>query len=1675
MRTTCHSSAIWTATVWTATVLAITLAHPFTASAQEHPAIERGFAADKLYQFEKLDQVNLFNGTLSVRIPIGDAYPVAESLSYGLTLTYSSKFWEFDEIPVAPGTAATLSRPNRLDNAGAGWRVSLGQVLKPDHPSNDTQQWQYVSPDGTVRGFFQRLHHLDIANANVSYSVDSSYLRMKAIANGKRTVEFPNGHIHTFNADGLLERMADRFGNTVQVLYGANTWTLRDDHGRDQVIHFQSATSDGFAYQLVDKIDLTAFGNTTATYDFDYTYETIHPACTDTAREPTTASANLAQLESVTLPDGTRYVFDYTSGACDSGSLASMTLPTLGRIDYTYRSWELETPGCVNEYELPWARKTPGIHTRTFVHSDGTSLGSWSYLQWLAEKPSERTGRCEGDADPHQISITRASDPLGHYTDHYFSVWPNVIPVETEDGFKGQEYGLPINRLEPDATGTRFLSSRTYDCDPDDPTDPRLDSITGCLPVRSTYLRYDWEQPCQQQDLLCQDSNRRVASRRTLYEDDANHIDVDSSSFDGLGHYRTVEVSSSITSAGHRTLTTHYNPGRTLELDDNMVIQDGYSMLSAASPWVLGTYTHQDRVEALQEARSPDSEEPPGTDEPTIVIGRVETAFDPNTGFLECQRRLTVGTERRDSDVLEVFVPDGDGNVVLEKSYGGDGQGLATGQRCDLVNLPAAPEYQWRHEYTDGVRSKTVVQKCCDTDPGSDTDIDTGQDFLTVVDYAVDTNTGLPSVSRDPSGLQTAYTFDALGRPTAVVPPDAAATVYTYTNASASAAATVDVVQRFNGNDLTTRSLLFDGLGRLCREKIRMPGNNQWSRQDFLYEAQGWPKTITERIAGQGGNTCATNLAPLDRTLNQRYDPFGRVRRITPPDGGSHRIDIAYLGERQITRTVRIAAGAAGQEVEVKTQERYDPHGRLVKVIEDHGDAQDGATPVETSYAYNVDGGLREVVQGGQTRTFSTDRRGFLDGEAHPELGTGGGGGGSVAYTLDSRGNILTKNDGVRTLTYVYDPAERVVQIKRGDDLQKEFSYHRTNRFAQGEVVERRAGKLYQAKRHNRGSIVDTTDRFSGSDLIVTETYRYEGRGGRVSERQTRLSNRGKAAAFTTGFTWDALGNLAAIDYPSCVHGCDTDPDRVITNRYNQGLLEGVTDSVSSSGASSITYHPNGLVNRISHTNGVTVTHGRDPRNMARPASITIAGPSINNWTLGGGAGTFTYDGVGNIKSIGNDTYRYDRYNRLVHANLNNVGQTQAYTYDRFGNITQVTTNGIPSTITVQESSNRLTGATYDPAGNLTQQTVDGQLQILGHDPFDMLQTLSTPTVADGYVYTADDQRLVEIDFTQDPWKETWSIRGLDGQVLRQYEHRDDGAGAETWTWTKDYIHRGAQLLASVSPNEGARHFHLDHLGTTRMITGVNGFEASRHTYFPFGEEVSNPGNEPMKFTGHERDANGPGTADDLDYMHARYYSPGMCRFLSVDRVLGTPKNPQSWNRFAYVHYNPVNRVDPDGNVVETAVDLGFVAYDLGDIIVTAVAGEQVTWGQVGNLGLSVLGATVPFLPAAVLRGASKADDVVEGAVRVGDEVASGLAKTGDEISSLASEINPKILAQLEKQLQKDGAASIHKALRSAERTLQRHHEKLPNLEFKSQVKGTIRNVESQIVTLRAFIKENKL
>jgi len=114
------------------------------------------------------------------------------------------------------------------------------------------------------------------------------------------------------------------------------------------------------------------------------------------------------------------------------------------------------------------------------------------------------------------------------------------------------------------------------------------------------------------------------------------------------------------------------------------------------------------------------------------------------------------------------------------------------------------------------------------------------------------------------------------------------------------------------------------------------------------------------------------------------------------------------------------------------------------------------------------------------------------------------------------------------------------------------------------------------------------------------------------------------------------------------------------------------------------------------------------------------------------------------------------------------------------------------------------------------------------------------------------------------------------------------------------------------SPPARFAFYHLDHLGTPRVIYDGNAEVLETHDPLPFGEErpveVAATTNTKL-FTGHERDSE-----SGLDYMLARFYSSSLGRFMAVDPGNDTRlENPQSWNKYTYVRNNPIAYVDPYG------------------------------------------------------------------------------------------------------------------------------------------------------------------
>ncbi|MCD4748600.1 MAG: DUF4157 domain-containing protein, partial [Thermoanaerobaculales bacterium] len=551
------------------------------------------------------------------------------------------------------------------------------------------------------------------------------------------------------------------------------------------------------------------------------------------------------------------------------------------------------------------------------------------------------------------------------------------------------------------------------------------------------------------------------------------------------------------------------------------------------------------------------------------------------------------------------------------------------------------------------------------------------------------------------------------------------------------------------------------------------------------------------------------------------------------------------------------------------------------------------------------------------------DGRGFLTQECHPELGQDAlGENECITYTeYDALGNVLKKTDGGRNYEYLYDCANRLIQVKADGDILRTYTYC-DDPATQGCPAES-IGKLDTVVANNWYAPDDPV-----GPLVVVETFTYGGdqaRGGLISQKQTTvpLPNPANPTTFTQEFTWDDLGNLIKETYP-IVTILDLDdpigiPNRTIENTFSWGRLTKVQESEDevefTDVISFMSYHGNGMLNQVTHENDVTETFGLDDHSMQRPSSITVRDATNTDLWM---TGAISYDGVGNITEMGSDWFSYDGMSRLMQAHLDDVDNDDvadtadfSYRYDIFGNRrdmywSELDESGRPITnwyaAKVDAETNRLSAEGYDDSGNMTSLHGD----TFTWYPENRLRRRTGTGRNYLYGYTADGERLMTWVNAFDPTGHfTFTLRDLDGRVVREFR-----LSGETYTWVKDWVHAGGKVVATVdgvAENKQTQYQHLDHLGTPRVITDGAGALVSYNAYSPYGIQLTGEKSERLKFTGHERDVG------NLDYLHARFYSPMVAWFVSMDPVGGTVGRSGSFNRYSYVLNNPLKFVDPDG------------------------------------------------------------------------------------------------------------------------------------------------------------------
>lgn len=127
-----------------------------------------------------------------------------------------------------------------------------------------------------------------------------------------------------------------------------------------------------------------------------------------------------------------------------------------------------------------------------------------------------------------------------------------------------------------------------------------------------------------------------------------------------------------------------------------------------------------------------------------------------------------------------------------------------------------------------------------------------------------------------------------------------------------------------------------------------------------------------------------------------------------------------------------------------------------------------------------------------------------------------------------------------------------------------------------------------------------------------------------------------------------------------------------------------------------------------------------------------------------------------------------------------------------------------------------------------------------------------------------------------------------------------------------------AMLLSPWGRAGTVTYVYTDPQGTTLAEADASGNITATYDYAPYGSQAMGTTPNGPGYTGHVND---PDTG--LVYMQARYYDPGVGRFISVDPIGQVGGSPFTFNRFTYANSNPIVNMDPDGRCTGSHITYG--------------------------------------------------------------------------------------------------------------------------------------------------------
>ena len=853
---------------------------------------------------------------------------------------------------------------------------------------------------------------------------------------------------------------------------------------------------------------------------------------------------------------------------------------------------------------------------------------------------------------------------------------------------------------------------------------------------------------------------------------------------------------------------------------------------------------------------------------------------------------------------------------------------------------------------------------------------------------------GMPAVVTDANGFETVLCYDVYGRPTARIEfggtTELARTTFAYddTKATATTNPSATTTEYLDANNTRTVTATLDAHGRTTLTSASGPGGMTIKRS-VAYDGLGRVSIVSQPGDGTPGTFAAQYF----------YDGLGRevLRQSPHPTSGIVSWTTAYTIDAD-----RLRADSTDPEAH-QNRSFADAFGDVVQV-----DEMTGTTPTSTTYKYDATGSLTEIKDvNGNTSSFFYDSLGRRASMIDPDTGL-------WSHTYDANGNLKAQN-GPRTptppatldpdlLQWTYDFLDRPKTMTRvavgttpPTNTTKTWTYDfATNGLGRFEV-ESEAGEGFRVVSYDglgrpvaeravaAGKQFDFQTAYNRAGDVLSRSYP-TGRTINYSRDSKGFvtgvtTGAGGTEIYASGVSWHQSLQLSAWTAGNGVvttYGYDA--STMLPSSFNAGGVENISSytfknnyrlaSTAGTTNSSFTYDARDRLTKATgpYTTGYAPTdlfYGYDAIGnlTCMDASQAPSGTTCENGKLFtypttpqpvlphaptaiSGMSAPSYDAAGNMLTGNGNTYTYDAEGHV--ASINGTTLTANYAGD--GNAWKITTGaGALSRYRIYDDFEWTTA-------NLARTSV-----FLGGKIIAITQEDFTPATSGGcgQVWPRNTPQPAGGELAL---LLMYAFAGALALPMARAIRRNRPRTLRGWA----SVGTSAVFLVFVSvppqlvPEEAeaaapinTAFFHPDRLGSSLVVSNNTGAaSAKRVVYRPFGALVqeSSAGTSTVPergFTGQRFEA----SVGVYDYG-ARWYDPGIARFVQPDPLIQDATNPQQLNPFSYVNGDPSNFADPSG-LEEVGIE---------EIIIIGHR-TQIDWGSTGSHGGSSSGVGVEGIP----------------------------------------------------------------------------------------------------------------